>query len=107
MVASDEIIEEENVTLSCEVWYTSNISPMSMSWTDSHGQPVESHTDLSQPGHTTSHITVTATAPTLSSFTSTTHFTPPTDLPSSATNTPDYKHDWTSDELNIKCNLYV
>jgi Immunoglobulin domain len=100
--------EGENVTFTCDVSYTSNISPILMSWTDSNGQPVESFRNENQTGRTTSSITVPATAPTLGSYSCKTNFSEPTNLPATVTarNAPTYQYMWTSNALAVKrmCN---
>ena len=106
-VANSQPIAGDNVTLTCDVTYTSNISPMLMTWTDSQGQPVQSHTDQSQTGRTTSSIVVTAVAPRLPSYRCTTGFSTATGLPSTATNTPEYRHVWNSPEVNIEGTIKI
>jgi Immunoglobulin domain len=95
--------EGENVTFTCDVSYTSNISPILMSWTDSNGQPVESLRNENQTGRTTSFITVPATFPAMSTYSCTTNFSEPTNLPATVTarNAPTYQHVWTSSAMTV------
>ena len=97
----------ENVTYTCSVTYTSNVSPMLMNWTDSQGQPVARSYETFAVGQTTSSIVVSATAPTTPSYSCSIQFSQPTGLQSTATNTPDYQHVWNSEELSVKCENNV
>jgi len=96
----------ENVSLTCEVLYTSNLSPMLMSWTDSEGQPVESRT-VHGDGITTSYLVVRATTPMVPSYTCKTNFSVPINPPSSASNAPQYDYSWVSPVLTVKGELLV
>jgi hypothetical protein len=98
----EPVLARENVTYTCSVTYTSNVSPMLMTWTDSEGQPVARSYETFVAGHTTSSIVVSATAPTTPSYSCSTQFSQPAGLPSTATNTPSYQHVWTSKELSVK-----
>ena len=93
--------EEESVTYSCEVFYTPNISPMQVTWTDEQGQLMESTTDIDDPGHTVSTLTVPAVAPMLQSFSCYVNFTEPTDLETSAMNAPEWEYTWTFPPISV------
>ena len=98
---SGSITDGDQVTLSCDVTYTTNISPLMMTWTDSQGQPVVSNTNRNQTDRITSSIGVRATAPSLAEYTCTSYFSAPTGLPSTASNTPEYRHVWTSPVITV------
>jgi len=94
-------ISEEFVTMTCEVTYTSNLSPLMVSWTDPDGNPLESD-DFQDVGRTMSSIVVTALEPKLLVHKLKAWFNEPTDLPPQhATNTPDYMHIWNSTEVDL------
>jgi len=98
-----DVVENDTLTISCEVNYTSNVSPMLISWTDTAGQPVTPSTEVNQLGSARSEITIRAVAPSVLSYNSFTYFSAPLSLPTSATNTPAYVYNWTSEVITVQC----
>jgi hypothetical protein len=91
----------DKVIYTCEVSYTSNISPMLMSWTNTEGQPIPSYTNNTVAGRSASSISVAATWPDVTSHHCKSYFSAPSNLPSTATNTPEYSHVWNSTVYNV------
>jgi len=95
-----EPVEGSEVTITCEVQYTPNLSAMKMTWTDANLLAMTPQEEISQ-GHTKSWIVVPANPPRLSSYLCTTNFTEPSGLPLFATNAPSYKTVWNSLNLDV------
>jgi len=100
-IDNTEPMAGDNVTMSCSVTYTSNLSPMMMTWSDPQGNPIEPST-LRRADHTVySSIVITAAQPRIRHYTCKTNFTQPENLSASAANTPDYVHNWISPDVTV------
>ena len=100
--------EGDTVTLTCDVTYTPNVSPMVMEWTDGQGRPVPAHSGPPTPGRTTSSISFIAARPAIEPYSCKVTFSRPRDVSppqydvTPASNAPEYTFTWTSPGLAVR-----
>lgn len=99
-----DLIAGDNVKYTCDVVYTTNLSPMTLTWTDPLGLLIEPDDVTHVDGHFRSVIVVEATVPYIRPYNA--HFAfddPNIQPPASAQNKPAYVYDWNSPVVDVQC----
>jgi len=101
-VSTWEPIQGQTMTMTCEVKHTNNLPPAMMTWTDSQGQTVTSQSSSDGWG-TTSWVELKAdSVPVMDEYTCRTNFSDLFNNGTTASNAPDYTHEWKSPNINVQ-----
>jgi len=96
----------EVIAMTCSSYYTNNVSPLMMNWTDPWGMEVESETQRHQVDdylmHMVSTIMVTAAPPNIGPHQCHIYFSEPENLPSTAKNAPTYTYTYQTPMVVVK-----